>query len=515
MSRYCSKKVWITGSLEVQSTLAIGGVGGHSFWDAPLACDGLGRYFLPGSSLAGALRAFATNELGADASVICRLFGTLESASRLTIADAPGEAGVEHVEVIDHVSIDRHRGAAADHHKFDQQRWQAGSRFAFNLSAELSRNMAEADAEASLLQQLVDALISGCVRFGGKTTRGQGEVKLKFAQRRELHLTRADLLDYLRNDSVQCCVAPISQVQSDTLSIAIKFKPMQPVMMKASRSGSHVDTLPRFQRIDNGKHALILTGHSIAGVLRTRAEKIVRSLMAVEEREDFLEQIDVLVVNSLFGAAKPKPTFARTADPKTKAQLRVSDCLSITHHVTDTELNQLGSSEQGHVFQNHRFKPLWNVALDRWTQAPKEGALFNVLAPIAGDWHPMTLTFHARKAKNSAPSHVQDAENLLLRQAQLALLCHVLADLKRGELAFGFATRRGMGTITVEKVVCTATGRLAAWNGLDPTALSAEQWLALLGCEDPISAYTQNPLSVEGTRSDVSPEKALQTEETV
>jgi CRISPR/Cas system CSM-associated protein Csm3 (group 7 of RAMP superfamily) len=504
MSRYCSKKVWITGSLEVQSTLAIGGVGGHSFWDAPLACNGLGRYFLPGSSLAGALRAFAKNELGADADVICRLFGTLESASRLTIADAPCEANFDHVEVIDHVSIDRHRGAAADHHKFDQQRWQAGSRFAFNLCAELSRNVTEADAEASLLQQLVDALISGCVRFGGKTTRGQGEVKLKFAQRRELHLTRADLLDYLRNDSVQCCVAPISQVQSDTLSIIIRFKPMQPVMMKASRSGSHVDTLPRFQRIDNGKHALILTGHSIAGVLRTRAEKIVRSLMVVEEREDFLEQIDVLVVNSLFGAAKPQPTFARTADPKTKAQLRVSDCLSVTHHMTDTELNQLGSSEQGHVFQNHRFKPLWHVALDRWTQAPKEGALFNVLAPIAADWQPMTLTFRVRRS-----------ETLPLLQAQLALLCHVLADFKRGELAFGFGTRRGMGTIKVENVICTATGRLAAWNGLDPTALSAEQWLALLGCEDPISAYTQNPLSVEGSRLDVSPEKALQTEETV
>src|SRR5579883_755615 len=93
------------GVLECRSALHVGGLA-SGVVDLPLARDGLGRYHVPGSSLAGALRAWAMTRTGWPAETVTRLFGGSEGsgvgASRLLVENASVE-GAPVVEVRDGV----------------------------------------------------------------------------------------------------------------------------------------------------------------------------------------------------------------------------------------------------------------------------------------------------------------------------------------------------------------------------------------------------------------------------
>ena len=487
----------------MQSTVAVRGRDNDSLLDAPLARDGSGRYFIPGSSLAGVMRAYALNEWG-DSAALKSLFGSPDSASRLCVADSPVDVANCYLEICDHVSIDRHRGAAADRHKFDQQRWLAGTQFALYLCAEFSKDPSAAAAEKSLLTDLAQAMMAGQIRLGAKTARGQGEVELINAQTRSVKLEKHGLIEFLANGQSWASL-PLAPATSKHafVSFSVAFTAEQPLMMKAGHSGKRIDIIPRTQRHADGTHRLLLSGHAIAGVLRTRAEKIVRTLLDLQAPAKFLDQIDVPIVNTLFGAAKTRQG-SKTAGVESarRALLQVADCLSVTHALSDGELATLGDSESLQVCTNGSFKPLWSVALDRWTQAPKDGALFNVLVPVAAVWSGVTLRYEV---------HPGVPEKL--HQACVGLLLHVLADLHRGELAFGFGTRRGLGAIKVNSIDIAPSSNAPEWLKKlpeKPSDLTAETWKAIVGSDDPISAWHQEtrPATSEAAHADKDNQEA-------
>lgn len=133
MARKIETQYQITATLEAATPIHVGGIGDNTLVDLALALDGQGRYYLPGSSLAGALRSWTSDTMGLDFSD--RLFGLEKTstsgtnngndnsyASFIFIEDAVIEQppGKKIEEIRDGVGIDRQWGTAADKIKFDR-----------------------------------------------------------------------------------------------------------------------------------------------------------------------------------------------------------------------------------------------------------------------------------------------------------------------------------------------------------------------------------------------------------
>lgn len=114
----------VTGTLETVTALRSGGWGASPQADLTVARDGLGRVMIPGTSLAGALRAWlgtvatASGETLFDAAALGAVFGDLEPHSqngqvcRIAVDDAVAIDDVT-TTIRDGVGIDRDTGSAA------------------------------------------------------------------------------------------------------------------------------------------------------------------------------------------------------------------------------------------------------------------------------------------------------------------------------------------------------------------------------------------------------------------
>jgi len=184
--------------------------------DAVFVSDANGFPALPGSSIAGVLRARFRETFSADDEE--RLFGFQKGdegeGSRLTVSwgcihdcenapvegivplqrhDDPVLAKARIPSIRDHVRIN-HKGAssAEEHGKFDEQAVCAGHRFTFEL--ELS-GTAE---ESPLWEKLLSLLSTIPLRFGGKTRRGYGACRLVSLKGRIFDL-RSDFDSYIKH----------------------------------------------------------------------------------------------------------------------------------------------------------------------------------------------------------------------------------------------------------------------------------------------------------------------------
>lgn len=148
--------------------------------DMDVILDAYGRPFVPGSSLAGALREYLTVVAGkakAD-----ELFGVLESGrqSRIIVYDA--ELKDYRLSVRDGVKLDLYK-TAEDQAKYDVQVVEAGAGYTIRLELVLRENdlrdSADAPGEAGYLE-LLPIMCRGLkkheIRLGAKTNRGFGKL---------------------------------------------------------------------------------------------------------------------------------------------------------------------------------------------------------------------------------------------------------------------------------------------------------------------------------------------------
>jgi len=218
----------LVGTLECESALHVGagsgtGSGGAVGSDSPVARDGRGRPYIPGSSFRGALRASLEAllrgldqsrfrvcnpfEKGKDAEdrscservyqerkdreaitetealklawegscPICRLFGQLFLASRVRIADLPLDLDRPGVAtyVRDGVGLDRDLKTAATGILYEFEAVPPGATFTLRMEVENAE-----DYEIGLLLTGLELLGEGLFTVGGKGSRGLGAAKL-------------------------------------------------------------------------------------------------------------------------------------------------------------------------------------------------------------------------------------------------------------------------------------------------------------------------------------------------
>jgi CRISPR/Cas system CSM-associated protein Csm3 (group 7 of RAMP superfamily) len=526
MGRLVAVRYELRGTLRVASALHVGSGEGELGVDLAPARDGAGRLHVPGTSLAGVLRAWTASVLGE--AEVRRLWGWKPDreekeaegwASRILVEDAPVELPPDaDLEIRDGVGIDRNTGAAARHIKYERLVLPVGSEIRFVVGC-----AAEAAEEAlahELLQALRLALRQRGVRLGAGRSRGLGRLELASGSdvlTRERLDGRDAVLAALRRrvagggEPPETLPAPegvAAAGRSTTIRVALTWAPAGPLMVRAGTEGLGVDSLPLTARVDGGR-ALVLPGSSIKGVLRSHAERVVRTVLDQREpRPDFEDQLRPHeLVEWLFGSAPRRGAEAPASGDELRIGLgavHVEDCLSADRVPAAAwkeieESPWIGEADKGRHQRDDparsalagvipvrqaldrlgslaSWDPATHVAIDRWTGGAAEGRLYSVLEPCGVSWAPIELTLHLGRVRQDQWA------------AAVALLLVVLDDLACGGLPLGFATNRGMGDVRVSRVefdVVAGTGDAGGERfGWLAGARDADERMGVLGSLD-------------------------------
>jgi CRISPR/Cas system CSM-associated protein Csm3 (group 7 of RAMP superfamily) len=461
MARNITSRLKVKGHLVAISPIHVGGIGGNAQTDMALALNGKGEYYIPGTSLAGALREW----MGSESPFVNALWGYQDGksdrghASFVLVEDASIQAKAE---IRDGVGIDRYYGTAAEHFKFDRAILPRGSRIPLEITIEQNSDK-KWDWENCKAEwvSLLTALQNKEIRLGAAKTRGLGLVKLEDLKILDQNLsTPKGILDTLRGNGTGTTLGALSS-QSGTqthpkLHIEIQWEPVSPVMVKAEADGIAVDTLPLVSANGSGL-TFVLPGSSIKGSIRTQAERITRTLLnkqidnTGDSRKDFsnqLEQVDL--IRHLFGAAAKIENGEQVGNI---GALSADDCyasLDISEQqwlaVTSAQ-NESGLRTALDAPQLKSTQQAFHVAIDRWTGGAADGFLYSTLEPMGVSWEPIQLTVDFRRIKN-------ESDYLPV----IALLFLMLRDLSTGKIPLGYGVNRGMGAIAINKIKLTGSG---------------------------------------------------------
>jgi CRISPR/Cas system CSM-associated protein Csm3 (group 7 of RAMP superfamily) len=308
MARSITSRLKVKGCLVAITPIHVGGIGGNAQTDMALAINGKGEYYIPGTSLAGALREW----MGSDSKLANALWGYQDvksdrgHASFVLVEDARIQAKAE---IRDGVGINRYYGTAAEHFKFDRAILPRGSRILLEITIEQNPDKDWERAKAEWFN-LLEALQNKEIRFGAAKTRGLGLVKLEDLKIIDQNLsTRQGILDTLRGKGTGTTLGALSNqsVASNhpQLHIEIQWQPVSPVMVKAEADGIAVDILPLVSANGlvsaNDKSNLlnfVIPGSSIKGSLRSQSERIMRTVLnkqtdnTGDSRKDFSNQLE-------------------------------------------------------------------------------------------------------------------------------------------------------------------------------------------------------------------------------
>lgn len=448
MARKISSRIKISGILIAQSPIHVGGHGGNPQIDLALAVNGQGQYYIPGTSLTGAFRSWIEKS-----GEVNSVWGYQDKnsqnghASFFLVEDAPIK-GVN-VEIRDGVGINREWGTSAEKVKYDRAILPRGSKIPLNIILEVPLESQKATKYKNSFALLIESLRNGEIRLGAAKTRGLGKVKLLNFSIRECNLSQYDgILKALRDkDDIVTDIflqSNITSSQKQKMTFEIRWRPQSPLMVKTQANGIAVDILPLVSAIDNG-FTFVLPGSSIKGALRFQAERIIRTVCPslIKEYSDFMEQIEVPLVEDLFG------TRAK-ANNKTKkgiGSLFIDDCYAKMMPIDPLAWGNIQAATDEKYLREaldyanlQNIQQAFHIAVDRWTGSAADGMLYSNLELMKINWEPIYLTLDINQLNQNQLSAIS-----------LLLLC--LRDLADGRIPLGYGANRGMGSIKVDNII--------------------------------------------------------------
>jgi CRISPR/Cas system CSM-associated protein Csm3 (group 7 of RAMP superfamily) len=531
MMVYCIEfKTVVKGKLLVVRSLHVGGFGTSSNVDLLLAINGKGHVYIPGTSLAGALRGWMSQLC--EKQVVRDLWGfqadkpdqqpTQEKkghASRIIVEDAEvtlpnGKPMTRRdTEIRSGVGIDRHRGAAAANYLYNRGVIPRDATLDFQLSIEIPEG-ADSKVFQDSIDQLLLALTTEEIRIGAAKSRGLGRVKLisdqlthpitqntlkdslPTAQTFTLN-TRDGLLSFLAYRAKPIPILPDWQKPTVLLTlprllIKLDWQPIGPLMVKSELTGALINILPLMSSVNGDQLAFLLPGSSIKGALRTHAERIVRTVRSHPlDSDDLKEQIKGLpLIDTLFGFSadsdsEPTPQKERKSKwAKGLGALLIEDCFSKPIHPADTlqRLSQIPKDnpealdkvlqETALTTAKQETQVAYHVAIDRWTGGAAEGFLYTNLEPFHILWEPIELAIDFNRFPSDAPEGDPEEASSEDKLAGVALLLLLLRDLGDRRIPLGYGTNRGLGTLALNKVTFEAKGAVPKVL----KALAAKPW---------------------------------------
>ncbi|MGF1673922.1 MAG: RAMP superfamily CRISPR-associated protein, partial [Rivularia sp. (in: cyanobacteria)] len=383
------ERIIIKGNLILDTPTCLGSGDTDSDTDLVLLRDSIeDKALLMGSSIAGALRNYLREfENGYNNAIeTSLLFGALRSdddgeQSPLIVNDTLSSNTLK-VELRDGVKIDSTTGTAADKAKYDLELLEAGTEF--KLYFELL--IGEQDNREQLIQELsivLQGLEKGEISIGMKKRRGFGRCRVRKWQVCRFDLKKPEeLINWLKfqhwtTDLLPnyCSYSSIAEAFSkaeiktnsniqdnrERLIIQAKFTLAAPLLIRSAQAD--IQKAPddvHLKSRRNNELKSILSGTSLAGVLRHRAERIINTL---GENEIIIDEIFGFVKEEKENSDSPEDvSLTKPQDKATASRLVVDE--SIINETTDLVQTR--------------------IAIDRFTGGALHGALFQE-QPIFGN----------------------------------------------------------------------------------------------------------------------------------
>lgn len=413
--RHIVERIIIKGNLILDTPTCLGSGDNDGDTDLQILRDSIeDKALLMGSSIAGALRNYLReHENGYYADEESILFGGQRSdddgeQSPLIVNDALS-CEIIQVELRDGVKINSVTRTADDGAKYDLEFLEAGT--VFNLYFEL---LIEQESNRDrLIKELVislQGLETSKIRLGIKKRRGFGRCHVKKWQVWQFNLRdyeqRIQWLNFphwesgfLNNYKPHDNIAEALGVSLDWedkrqhITITAIFTLASPLLIRSGQAST--DKAPDVVHLKsrrNGELKSILSGTSLTGVLRHRAERIVNTI-----------GVNINIVSDIFG-------FTDENTKKAKASRLIVDEVEI-NNTTDLVQNR--------------------IAIDRFTGGALHGALFNEQPIFGNDETSLVIKLELRQ-----PKHYE-----------IGLLLLLLKDLWTGDLAVGGTISIGRGRL--------------------------------------------------------------------
>lgn len=419
--RYITRRIIVRGTLILDTPTCLSSGDSDGLIDLMLLRDSFeeDKALLPGASLAGALRNYLREYCGGYLSPEDSiLFGGYKSdpdgdQSPLIVNDALSSQSVG-VELRDGVKINSRKRTAEDKAKYDLELIQAGTQFdlCFELLIDKYNHQGQLADEARLVRELaisLQGLELGAINIGMKKRRGFGRCHVDRWQVWQFDMTQPDerlawlaydrtwathvkqpdmgkILDILKPENLK-------SDQRERFTIHALFSLNGSLLIRSGQTTTEraPDVVHLKSKRSHSTNAVpVLSGTSLAGVLRHRAERIVNTLGKDEN-----------LVEMLFGHA----------DRESKQASRL-----VVH---ETEI------QKGHDLVQNR------IAIDRFTGGAYHGALFDE-QPVFGNDHTLiTLQLELR----------------LPQDYEIGLLLLLLKDLWTGDLPVGSESSIGRGLL--------------------------------------------------------------------
>ncbi|NLH98669.1 MAG: hypothetical protein GX446_04150 [Chthonomonadales bacterium] len=416
----------VTARLTTTSASQIGvQEGDHA--DTTFGRDREGRLVLHGSNLAGALRS-ALNDRRAgyrkahqraeqDQDWARTLFGSMvERESPAIVFDSVSEkAPIGSIR--DGVAIDPERRTAADKLKYDREVALPGLVFPLRIDVLVTKGT----DEVALMTDLADALEAladqrtGGIRLGARKSRGLGRCTASDFRAIRYDLTTGDgWRAYAASDPehptahVAAFPTPREAIEAViTLPASAEDKRVEAVFTFSLRvKGTLIIRSPGTAPTDpdavhlSEQGASIVSGSSLAGVLRAHATRVVNTLDKIGRLAPGTHEI----VGDIFG---PSPQAVRDGTPPRASRLIVDEA----------------------VVEEARSHRHTRVKIDRFTGGAVDTALFEEMPAVKGN-----VSFRAR-LQNPCP-------------AEVGLLVLVARDVLMGLVPIGGEAAVGRGTVT-------------------------------------------------------------------
>ena len=506
MGRNLHSVIRIEGDLVAKTPVHSGGLRDSVFTDLPLAVNGKGEVYFPGSAIAGPLRAWWR---GACSDLEEAVWGRVEEqggnnggwASILFVHDAPLINALD-LDLAQHVAIDRSSGTAAFNKKFDRE--LAPVEAQFRLCLELQRPAKKYGPEEEMddstwkqiqgaLRGMLEDLCEGNIRFGADKSRGRGKLVLENEKIFSRDLGSGILNTLFGATDSKGISEFFKEIEAirpspQQLKLFLKCQPVAPVMQRHEAEGTAVDMLPAVA-VEGDERKPFLSGTGIKGAFRAQSARILRTVLGCEDADE--DSLDL--VGALYGTAKKaerkdeKPKKAPQSSPDApdyrepgQGAVSFDDCrmdrpLSLDDWRRLLTLDTSSSTERLAHFRKKAkntkwkgFRPAAHVAIDRWTGGAANKFLFSRLEPelVALE---LTATIDFERI---APQGKE--ELVLFRRAAFALFLLTLRDFVRGRIPLGYGVNRGLGDLDLTEA--TFAG-LKTWECLKmPSSLAADDF---------------------------------------
>lgn len=431
--RHIIERIIVKGTLVLDTPTCLGSGDADGDTDLVLLRDSReDKALLMGSSIAGALRNYLReHENGYGGTEESLLFGGLRSdeegeQSPLIVNDALSREKIK-AELRDGVKINSvtrtvELGFGA---KYDLELLEAGTKFDlyFELLIDAEKN------KEQLVRELVIALQGlehGEISIGMKKRRGFGRAHVEEWQVWKFDLQKYDelsawlkfdhwstglLIDYPTCDSIENAFGvslDVGKDKRDRLTINATFTLASPLLIRSGQASTdkapdvvHLKSHRPRKKASNSERNLVsvLSGTSLAGVLRHRAERIIKTL-----------EKNTTIIDEIFG-----PDFTKDKSQKPKASRLVVEESMITE-TTDLVQNR--------------------IAIARFTGGTYHGALFSE-QPIFG----------SQKTELKVELELRQPKDF-----EIGLILLLIKDLWTGDLPVGGASSIGRGRLQGKEV---------------------------------------------------------------